>query len=235
MAARARTHASVRLVLAVYVVLRLRAIGISDTSQQLGALGRLLTVFDALGTYAAMLLDPFRPRAVIGRVGAVSTGGAVAGVAVLLGALVALVRFRQRIGSVEALGLGLAFGAILPVVHIAPLPVRALAADRYLYLPTIGLLLASSPTIDRLLGSRRPVFAAAFALVLALGVTCSRRVGVWSDEVEFWVQTYLQTPKTNNMAATELGSVYYRASLFEDALTLYRRAISYEDQSRAPA
>lgn len=223
-------------VLAVYVALRLRAIGYSDTSQQLGALGRLLTVFDAVGTYAAMLLDPFRPRAVIGRVGVISPSGVVAGIAVFFGALLALVRFRHRLSSVETLGLGLAFGAILPVVHIAPLPVRTLAADRYLYLPSIGLLLVSAPAIDRLLGSRRPAFATALALVVALGVTCSRRVAVWSDEVEFWVQTYLQTPSSNNMAATELASVYYRASLFEDALTLYRRSISYADpERRAPA
>jgi protein O-mannosyl-transferase len=223
-------------VLLAYAALRLRAIGYHDMSLRLGAVGRVLTVFEALGTYAAMLLDPFRPRAVIGRLGDISAGGVVAGVAVLIGVVVSLVRFGKRIGRVEALGLGLAFGAVLPVLHIAPLPVRALAADRYLYLPSLGLLLALAPVIDRLFGLRRPAFVGALALAITLGVVCSRRVGVWSDELEFWVQTYLQTPRNNNMAATELASVYYRASLFEDALTLYRRSMSYEDPSRrAPA
>jgi tetratricopeptide (TPR) repeat protein len=114
-------------------------------------------------------------------------------------------------------------------------PVRTLAADRFLYLPTAGLVLAFAPALDRLLAFRRPAWLAASALLLALGASCAKRVALWSDEISFWVQTYRETPRSNNSAATNLASLYYRVGLYEDALALYRRAVSYDDPYRRTA
>lgn len=219
-------------VAALYAVLRWRAIGFDTGSSRLGALTRLGTIFDALGTYTLMLLDAFRPRAVIGRVGVIEPVNVAVGGVVLVLVVGLLWRFRARIGATQAAGLLLAFGALFPVLHVVPFPVRTLGADRYLYLPAVGLVLAAAPTLDRWIGARRPAFAAAALLSLALAVTTSRRVGVWSSELEFWVETYLQTPRTNNVAATELGSVYFRGGLFAEALTLFQRALDYDDPER---
>jgi tetratricopeptide (TPR) repeat protein len=112
---------------------------------------------------------------------------------------------------------------------------RTLAADRFLYLPTAGLALALSPSIERLVSLSRVRFAAALVLVGSLAFVTFRRVGVFSDEIEFWVRTYRETPVTNNAAAIELAAVYSRAALYEDALLLSERALRYDDPRRATA
>lgn len=224
--------APVVAVVAVYGVLRFRALGLVVWDRSLGAGGRALAMLDAVGTYGAMLLDAFRPRALIGTASLPQTSGVVAGVVVIAGALVLLVRTWGKLSRERALGLALAFGAIFPVLHVVPIPVRTLAADRFLYLPAAGLALAFAPALDRLLAARRPAWLLASGFVLALGVACYQRVALWSDEIAFWIQTYLETPRTNNSAATNLASLYYRVGMYEDALAMYRRSVSYDDPYR---
>jgi tetratricopeptide (TPR) repeat protein len=221
-------------VLALYAALRLQAVGLHDEVADLGALSRLRTSLEAVGTYAAMLIDAFRPRAVIGRIGVTSVGGLAAGIAVVA-LLAALFRFRSRLGSGTATSLGLCFGALLPVLHIVPIPLLTLAADRFLYLPAAGLALAVVPALDRFLGELRARWAGALAVVALLAIVTFERVALWSDEIEFWVETYLETPKTNSAAAKELAGVYFRAGLFEDALILSERALRYDDPRRKNA
>jgi tetratricopeptide (TPR) repeat protein len=227
--------APILVVLVVYAVLRFRAVGFVVTDRSLGFVGRLIAVLDATGTYGAMLLDPFRPRALIGTAGVPEISGVVAGVVLLVGGGVACVRTWGRLSPQVLLGLVLAFASIFPVLHVVPIPVRTLAADRFLYLPTAGLALALAPALDRLLASRRPAWLVASALTLALAVSCARRVALWSDEISFWIQTYLETPRSNNSAATNLASLYYRVGMYEDALTLYRRSVGYDDPHRRTA
>jgi protein O-mannosyl-transferase len=223
------------VVLVVYAVLRFRALGFAFADRSLGPLGRLLAVLDATGTYGAMLLDPFRPRALIGTVGVPEFSGVLAGVAVLVAAGVVAFRNRGRFSPEVMLGLGLAVGGIFPVLHIVPLPLRTLAADRFLYLPAAGLALAFAPALDGLLATRRPAWIAATAFVVALGASSAQRVALWSDEIAFWIQAYLETPRSNNAAATNLASLYYRVGMYEDALVLYRRAMTYQDPNRDTA
>jgi tetratricopeptide (TPR) repeat protein len=226
--------APLALVLVAYAVLRVAMVGLADEVVSLGALVRLQTVLEAVGTYAAMLVDPLRPRAVIGRLGATSPGGLAAGLAVLV-LLGALFRFRARLGVSSSTGVALTLGALLPVVHVVPIPLLTLAADRFLYLPAAGLALAVAPALDRFVGARRERWAVALGVVATFGVVTFGRVATWSDELEFWVQTYLETPRTNGAAANELGNVYYRAGLFEDAFLLSERALRYDDPYRTNA
>src|SRR5262245_19489163 len=141
-------------VVVLYSVLRLAMVGLGGTTDELVAVGRIRTILEAVGTYAAMLVDVWRPRSIIGRVGAPDLGALAAGVAALL--LVAvLFRYRSRLDRETATGLATFFGALVPVLHIVPIPLLTLTADRFLYLPTAGLALAFAPTIDRFLGVRR--------------------------------------------------------------------------------
>jgi protein O-mannosyl-transferase len=227
--------APLAIVLAGYAVLRVQAVGFAkNETTALGALGRARTIVEAVGTYAAMLVDAWRPRAVIGRVGAPSISAFVAGAAVIA-LLAPLARFRGRLRAESRTGLALFFGSLVLVLHVVPLPLLTLAADRFLYLPTAGLALALAPALDRFLALRRGRWAGALAVVASLAVATTGRVGAWSNELDFWVQTYLETPKTNNAAATELASVYYRAGLYEDAWILSERALRYDDPRRTTA
>jgi hypothetical protein len=150
------------LVVLGYLALRLFAVGLRSETEDLGTLGRLGTILEASGTYAAMLVDAWRPRAVIGRAGVTSASGIAAGIAFVV-LVIALVRFRTRLDARRTLGVALFFGALLPVLHVVPIPLRTLAADRFLYLPTAGLALALAPSIDRFVGVARARWAAALA------------------------------------------------------------------------
>jgi hypothetical protein len=217
------------------VALRWSVVGFRIEGESLGAVGRAAAVLETLGTYAAMLVDAFRPRAVIGRIGVLSAWSMALGLAVVVGAAWALARHRGPWRPWTAAGLALFVGALLPVLHIVPIPLRTLAADRFLYLPSAGLAVALAPEFERWLGARRPAWLGASALVLALGWCTSERVGVWANEVEFWVRTYLETPDTNSAAATDLVGVFYRAGLYRDALVISQREHAYRDPSKDEA
>jgi protein O-mannosyl-transferase len=229
----AKLLAPLALTGAAYLALRLGAVGLPPPAVKLGAVGRLATFLESLGSYAAMLLDVYRPRAVIGRVGAWSPEGVAAGAAVLFGGGFLVQRWRGRLTPNGALALGLGVGALLPVLHLFPLPLRTLVADRFLYLPAAALALGFGPAVDRRLGVKRGYWLASIALVASLGYATYRRAALWSDETAFWVETYLETPRLNNAAVTELVGVYYRAALWEDALALSERGLDYDDPNRA--
>lgn len=222
-------------VFAASVGLRWSVVGFRVEGEVLGVLIRAATVLQTLGTYAGMLLDAFRPRAVIGRVGMLSGWSIALGLGVVACAGWAMVRRRGPWRSSTAVGLALVLGALLPVLHVVPIPLRTLAADRFLYLPSAGIMLALAPQVDRWLGASRPAWLSATALVMALGWSTAARASVWTDEVEFWVQTYLETPNTNSAAATDLVGLFYRTGLYRDALTLARRERAYRDPSKTDA
>jgi protein O-mannosyl-transferase len=219
-------------IVAGYLGLRFAMVGYVDEAARLGPGLRTLTVLHSVGTYTQMLVDAWRPRAVIGRVGVVQAVSVAIGALTLLGVLAVLVRWRGRLTSETALGFALAGFSLFPVLHLIPLPIRTLAADRFLYLPTAGLALGCAPYLDRALGRSRPRWAAVTAVALSLAATTFHRVGVWSDELEFWITTYLETPHINVAPATELFGVYYRGGLYEQALVLAERAQGYDDPNK---
>jgi tetratricopeptide (TPR) repeat protein len=219
-------------IVALYLALRFTMVGHASEGAPLGVRLRALTVLHAVGTYTQMLVDAWRPRAVIGRVGVVEPLSIAIGALTLLGLVLALVKLRRRLTPGAALGFALAGFALLPVLQLFPLPIRTLAADRFLYLPTAGLALGCAPWLERALGLSRPRWAAAVAVALSLAATTSHRVGVWSDELEFWITTYLETPRINVAPATELFGVYYRGGQYPQALELAERGLRYDDPNK---
>jgi tetratricopeptide (TPR) repeat protein len=218
--------------LGAYLAMRFGFVGYHDNLPSLGAGRRALLVLQAVGTYLGMLFDPLRPRAVIGRVGAIAMRDVVLG-ALALALLPWLVwRYRGRFTPHTACAFTLGIAALVPVLHIVPIPLRTLAADRFLYMPTAAFALALGPGLDSWFDARRFRWGVAAAAVACLGFFARTRVGVWSDELEFWSRTYLETPHVNNAPATELFGVYYRAGLYEDALTLAERALAYDDPNK---
>jgi tetratricopeptide (TPR) repeat protein len=218
--------------IAGYLTLRLGLVGYRTETDPLSSVARVRSVLEAVATYASMLLDPLRPSALIGRVGAVTLTGTLVGTVILAVCALLAWRFRRRVGEIQAIGLGLFVFALFPVLHIVPIPVRTLAADRFLYLPTAGLVLALAPSVDSLFRARPRSGIGALAVLGLLFVCCVRRVGVWSNEVDFWVSTYLAAPPTNHAATVELSGVYFRAGRYEEALELSERALHDQDPNR---
>jgi hypothetical protein len=192
----------------------------------LGPSMRALMVLEALGRYAFMLVDPFQPRSVIGQLGTaswpfVALGGALA----LCGATLLLKRPKLSRETLVWLAFGLT--PLLLVLHLTRLPVTAVAADRYLYLPSAGLLLAAAPSLQAALSARRRLWAPLALLLAALGVRTAQRVADYADDARFWTTALVQTPG-DMTPPIELGGVAYRSGCLPEALELYSRGASLD-------
>ncbi|MCB9586487.1 MAG: hypothetical protein H6718_13880 [Polyangiaceae bacterium] len=220
----------------IYLALRHHALSgapESLTILQLGVAGRLKLAAAALGSYTRMLLVPWRPELQIGEARAPALGMAALGGATALGLLFALVRgkaqLRRRSRNVRPLvvvGLCLSLGGLGLVLHLIPISVGVVAADRFLYLPVLGLCLLCAPCLQVWLGtvSNRVKTVLIAGLTLSFVVGTWLRVGDWSSEIALWSRAYRLTPKTQGLPANELGNVYYRAGLFEQAGAIFRKA-----------
>ena len=143
--------------------------------------------------------------------------------ALLTAALVWGARHDRRIGLAAAV----IVLSILPVANLWP--IFQPAADRYLYLPLVGVALIVSSVLDRPSwpeGSpaRRRAVVAAMATVALLGGACIRREAVWHDPVALWQDTLRKAP-TSFTAAWGLGEALFDAGRPTEAERLAREAV----------
>jgi tetratricopeptide (TPR) repeat protein len=116
----------------------------------------------------------------------------------------------------------LAFGwlwygiTLLPVIGIVQTGMQSMA-DRYMYLPMIGLLIAAAWELARFR------FAAPVALAL-WGVLTWRQIPVWHDGVTLFSHA-LEVTRDNFVAHDNLGVELDRRGRAEEALAHYREAV----------
>ncbi len=222
-------------VLAVgYLVLRTAVLSDPSTrTAEMTLTGRIMLSLAALGHYVEMVLVPFTPALQIGDTRQPEAWRATVGGLALLSLV--LLGYRQRTalweaspaGELRRVGLALSAVGLGLVLHLIPISVSVLAADRFLYLPLLGLTLLAAPSLTRLLegtnGGRAKLVARSFALVMlaALVVTGAQRVADWSSEVRLWTRAYHQTDRRVPVPGIELGNVYYRAGLYDHAHAIY--------------
>jgi len=211
------------LPLCLYALLRYRAGALSlGDGLRLGTTGRLLASLEAIGRYTFMLVNPLQPRSLLGQLGRVDWRFAALGAVTLAGLGFALRSVRRMTPETLAL-LALALVSIGLVLHLTPLPLTVVAADRYLYLPSAALLLALAPTLAQVAQPRL------LLLLLATTVICGartfQRIGDYADEPQFWTTAVRNSPQ-HVTAYVELGSVAYRAGLFGSALSLNLKGAS---------
>jgi tetratricopeptide (TPR) repeat protein len=214
---------------AVYAALRISAIGAPLVGSFVSLSRRVTAFFEALGRYASALVDAWRPDAQMGRLMTPSLPFIVAGAVTALGLGVVFWRLRRReLRELEVAGIVVSIAALGLVLHVLPLAVNIVAADRFLYLPLAGLALAATRGTAELVGRlRAPLRAAAVgALLASFAVATFVRTLEWTDEIDFWTKTFRQHPETNGPAAVELGNIYSRAGLYRHAVGVYQ---SYRD------
>jgi len=172
------------------------------------------------------------PPAELGRVLYLPAALAAAGLA---GALV--LAFRARRTRPE-LVFGLAWYVVVaaPVIGFVQVGVQA-HADRYTYLPTIGLALALAWTLERLVTARpalrAPVFVGMLAVLVALALVSLRQIATWRDSRTLFERALAVTEK-NWIAATYLGEVERRAGNLEAARTHLEYALAAQ-KTHVPA
>jgi len=124
-------------------------------------------------------------------------------------------------------------GMLVPVSGFAPLGLET-RADRYTYLPQIGLYLLLTWLVVELLptGRRsRVALGAVAAVFLALmGWIAHERTAYWRDTLTLWTETLAHT--TDNLAAEEnMGAALQEVGRYDEGIAHYLKAMAMKPDS----
>jgi hypothetical protein len=144
---------------------------------------------------------------------------------------VSVIAWKQRFSRPEfAAGWAWFLISLVPVIGIVQVGRQAMA-DRYAYVPFLGIFVAAvwglSELANRILanGSKKRAFAGA-VLVLLAWLTW-REVGHWSSSYELWSHA-LEVTNDNYLAEAELGNVLLMDQRYAEALPHYQRAAALD-------
>jgi Tfp pilus assembly protein PilF len=119
-------------------------------------------------------------------------------------------------------------GSLIPMLGLVQVGVQAMA-DRYTYIPFIGLFLMLTWLAADLAKARHvsaPWLALPAAIsLLALGTLSCRQVGYWHDTLSFWQRTLALTPN-NYFAHDSLGTYLETQGETDEAAAHFRAAIA---------
>jgi hypothetical protein len=138
----------------------------------------------------------------------------------------ALVGWLIRRDRTVVFGLLFFLAAIGPVLQLLPVG-AAIAADRYTYIPSIGLLLALVVLLGRLDARAKfpwPHAVVVLACLSILPYLTVRRLLVWEDTVTLMTDQIRQHP-TSAFAWNDRGVSLMADGRFEEAISDYRRAL----------
>jgi tetratricopeptide (TPR) repeat protein len=222
---------------AVYLALRTQAQrGQPQLQLELDPLHRVAAPFQAIGAYLLMLLDPLRPRLQIGLLRVIDARYMAAGVVALaLAGWTLRVALRER-WRAESWALAAFVGTSLGLVlHVIPIRLNVVAADRFLYFPAAGLAVAGALAWDRLgPAAQRGALAASLLALPALVWASYVRNPDWGDDLRLWRVGVETTPPENTMPRFGLGNVLMRKRLFAEARRQYEKALPYASVGERP-
>lgn len=197
-----------------------------------GSLGAtLITVPGLLVTYLAKLLLPVQLNAYYDA-RAVGSLLQVRFLIALLGlaAIVLLIR-ALRTNRTAVFGLAWFFLALLPVLNLVPIPI--LLAERFVYLPAVGLTVFGASVASHLAAAWRQRSAKHGMRVALLGclglallalLTISR-IGIWHDSATLWRDTTRKSPQAP-IPHINMGRAYRDAGLVDRAVAENKLALS---------
>lgn len=118
-------------------------------------------------------------------------------------------------------------GTLVPVIGLVQVGDQALA-DRYTYVPAIGLFVLATWGINDWLTARhmaRVTFGVVAAVVLvACVVVTSRQLGFWKDDLTLWQHT-IDVTQGNWLAHYNLGAIHGKQHRPSDAVRSYQKAL----------
>ena len=118
-------------------------------------------------------------------------------------------------------------GTLIPVIGIVQVGLQAYA-DRYTYVPYIGLFIMLAWGLPELLAKspqRKIVLGVSMVLVLTtLGICASRQVSYWKNSVTLFSHAN-QVTQNNYIAHNNLGAAYGELGRHQEAIEAFRQAI----------
>lgn len=142
-------------------------------------------------------------------------------------------KVRKKI-PLASFGIGWFFITLLPASNI--IPVQELMAERYLYIPSFGFLLAFlgciryGITLENNRIAKRMLVVGGVALIFLYSVLTIARNAVWATPITLWEDTVKKSP-TGEIAYYNLGNAYREKGEFDKAIDAYRRAIANKPKS----
>ena len=201
---------------------------------------RLLTVLAAAGSYVRMtVLFPW-PELQIGSINLAPLPMVLLGAAAVSAALALLLKFGPRRAASHPLFplAVLALIALLPVLHIVPLKLRCLTADRFLYVPSAAFAVCLAAELSRHPAQGIPkVFARAVAaLVLCLCLFAALlQAERWSSERSLFQWGCAEAPEDNAAACLLLATALIDDGQPKSALEAYDKAERLERRANPGA
>lgn len=197
---------------------------LSDTSLGLRTANALVSYTSYLGkTFVPVHLAAYYPYPLEG----IAAWKVVLSLALLVSISTAAVLFIRRYVWVAA-GWFWFLGMLIPVIGLVQVGSQAMA-DRYMYLPMTGLLVAVAWTVPALLPSTQKVrvtlLSASLAVCTVLGMLTLRQVGYWKDSIALFEHT-LAVSGESAIAHTNLGGAYLERGDLEQALLHSQRAVA---------
>lgn len=185
-------------------------------------------VCNALVAYASYVLQTLWPTGLAAHypfpasIDAVATVAAAVGIALVSVCAVRTVRTRPWL----LVGWLWFVGTLVPVIGLVQVGGQAMA-DRYSYVPSIGLLIAIVWGVAPLVGrwSRRVVTVGCATLVLGLGTLTWFQTQHWRDGVTLFTHT-LAVTRDNALAHNNLGYALTQRGEFEAAVAEFERALA---------
>ena len=120
---------------------------------------------------------------------------------------------------------------VLPVLKIVQFPSGAVAADRYMYIPSIGLFYLVGIWVQRLMDSRPsvrgPLLGAVALVVVVFSVMSSERCTVWRSSLTLWSDGRYKYPESA-MIRYNLGAAYYDGGMVDKAMKEYEETVRLE-------
>lgn len=153
----------------------------------------------------------------------------IASIITLALAAAAFLLLRKR-NPAAAFGIGIFFIMLAPTMNV--IPFGTLAADRYMYLPLLGICLAAGAAGGKLFAADSAVVKAIAAVVLiAAGAVMiygmENRNPDWRNPVTLWESTVELLPE-NPKALASLGGAYLREKRFDDAMEVFEKAMAVD-------
>ena len=126
-------------------------------------------------------------------------------------------------------------GTLVPVIGLVQVGNQAMA-DRYTYVPLIGIFIAVAWGVDDLTRLRPRIrlmaVAMAMGVVAALSIVSTRQVAHWENSIELFEHTIRVNPQ-NRTALTNLGAAYLKGERTDEAIAVIEVAIKLDPGSLA--
>ncbi len=176
--------------------------------------------------YIGLMIWPFHNAIIYPYPGSVAIWQTIGSVALLIGLSAIAIRTRRKFPYITV-GWLWYIGTLVPVIGLVQVGKQAMA-DRYTYIPIIGILIILAWGVPALISRRRRfrIMLGAFAVILLSGFMVLTRVQLsyWKNEVILFKHA-VNVTENNWFAHNHLGIYLKRRGNLEEAISHYSKAL----------